>query len=86
MVVAGRMNAVPALSFLETNGLVCNSPDTLVIHQQCENVGVLDCDGACFPEFWVGDGVCDSGTATYLGNPLNMNCVSANFEGGDCSN
>jgi hypothetical protein len=39
-----------------------------------------DCDGICFPTYFIGDGTCDDGS-TFQSN---FNCVDYNFDGGDC--
>jgi len=50
---------------------------------------VLDCDGNCAPEFWIGDGYCDDGAYGIYGPdgevvPINLWCEELNFDEGDC--
>ena len=50
---------------------------------------ILDCDGNCGPDFWVGDGWCDDGAyAIYDENgevvPINFYCEEMNWDEGDC--
>lgn len=47
---------------------------------QCPFGQIPDCDGACQPANWVGDGVCDDGWAS----PGNFLCAQFNWDGGDC--
>ena len=45
----------------------------------CSPGDVLDCNGSCVSETWIGDGFCDD---PYEGKYLN--CVQLRFDGGDC--
>ena len=45
---------------------------------------VIDCDGNCAPAAWVGDGTCDDGTYSYVGNYINLDCSTHNYDDGDC--
>eukprot|EP01043_Picozoa_sp_COSAG02_P057787 COSAG02_NODE_7075_length_3196_cov_1.760736_1_plen_560_part_00 len=45
----------------------------------CSTGDVLDCNGSCVSETWIGDGFCDD---PYDGKYLN--CVELRFDGGDC--
>jgi hypothetical protein len=50
---------------------------------------MLDCDGNCAPESWIGDGYCDDGAyGIYDENsevvPINLWCDELNFDEGDC--
>ena len=50
---------------------------------------VLDCDGNCAPEFWIGDGWCDDGAYGIYGPdgevvPINLWCEELNWDEGDC--
>jgi hypothetical protein len=50
---------------------------------------MLDCDGNCAPESWIGDGYCDDGAyGIYDENsevvPINLWCEEINFDEGDC--
>ena len=50
---------------------------------------ILDCDGNCGPDNWVGDGYCDNGTYGIYGIdgsviPINFYCESINWDEGDC--
>lgn len=55
--------------------------------QDCNPCGwgaILDCNGNCAPEQWLGDNVCDDGWATHLGNPVDYSCVHYGTDEGDC--
>ncbi len=65
----GRINAFNSLS---------------LVAPQCPPGEIEDCNGNCFPEGWLGDGDCDSGTVTYGGNLIDLDCAALNFDGGDC--
>lgn len=41
---------------------------------------VQDCDGNCFPVYFIGDGTCDDGSAFQS----NFDCVQFSYDGGDC--
>lgn len=41
--------------------------------------GVLDCDGTCHPDAFIGDGYCDDGSTD-----ANFQCAQYNDDGGDC--
>jgi hypothetical protein len=41
---------------------------------QCPTGEILDCNGNCCPETWVGDGYCDDGTYAWNGIPIFLNC------------
>ena len=50
---------------------------------------ILDCDGNCSPDFWVGDGWCDDGAyGIYDENgevvPINLMCEELQWDLGDC--
>ena len=50
---------------------------------------ILDCDGNCAPDFWVGDGWCDDGAyGIYDENgevvPINLMCEELQWDLGDC--
>lgn len=44
----------------------------------------LDCNGNCSPDGWFGDGVCDDGSYSYLGHPVDYRCVEYDFDSNDC--
>ena len=46
-----------------------------------DTVYIEDCDGACYPASWVGDGECEDGTTPWGGN---FDCEAFGFDGGDC--
>jgi hypothetical protein len=50
----------------------------------CGDGNVPDCDGVCWPEFWIGDLVCDDGTDQPWGYP-NFDCDAFAFDAGDCA-
>jgi hypothetical protein len=41
----------------------------------------LDCNGICFPAYFIGDGTCDDGARF----DANFDCVAFNADGGDCA-
>lgn len=45
----------------------------------CEAWETADCVGVCIPATWVGDGVCDDGSAG-----VDFMCDAHGFDGGDC--
>ncbi len=49
----------------------------------CEEGDIPDCVGACWPELWVGDFVCDDGSVQVWGEP-DFDCELFAFDGGDC--
>ncbi len=51
---------------------------------QCPAGEIADCNGACAPETWVGDGYCDDGTYAWNGVPIFFNCEAFGNDGGDC--
>jgi len=48
--------------------------------RRCPFGEVKDCNNVCFPEYFVGDGSCDDGTAF----TSNFDCAEKDFDGGDC--
>lgn len=44
---------------------------------------VRDCNDACYPSTWIGDGNCDEGDPFPYGSP-DFNCAEFEFDGGDC--
>ena len=49
----------------------------------CPSDETEDCDGACWPEVWLGDGFCDDGTVYAWGDP-NFACEVHAWDLGDC--
>jgi hypothetical protein len=47
---------------------------------ECPFGEVSDCDGICYPSYFIGDGTCDDGSAFQS----NFDCVEYAFDGGDC--
>ena len=45
---------------------------------------ITDCNGNCAPQDWLGDELCDDGSYTWEGHPINFNCAQFNFDQGDC--
>ena len=43
-----------------------------------------DCNGNAFPEWWIGDGICDDGQYTYEGTIIYLDCPEFGYDGGDC--
>ncbi|MEC9390332.1 MAG: hypothetical protein VX944_09680, partial [Myxococcota bacterium] len=49
----------------------------------CTDAGdIEDCNGDCFPESWIGDGICEDGTTSWGGD---FDCAEFESDGGDCS-
>ena len=46
---------------------------------------VVDCSGQRAPVSWMGDGACDNGVYQHNGRWINLNCVEAMWDGGDCA-
>lgn len=46
----------------------------------CPGESINDCDGACWPATFVGDGACDDGVEVNA----NFDCADFDFDGGDC--
>ena len=51
----------------------------------CSSSEVIDCNGNCAPNYWVGDGSCDDGAYLYSGNYINLDCAQHNYDDGDCA-
>ena len=51
----------------------------------CPSGEMEDCYGSCAPITWLGDSICDQGTALYNGNYIYLDCASLNYDNGDCS-
>ena len=64
-------------------GTDCSVQDCTV--GACPAGEIADCNGACCPESWVGDGYCDDGAYTWNGIPIYLNCAEFNCDGGDCT-
>lgn len=64
--------------------------DTSIFTVSCDtadtgSLGVPDCNGACYPEAYIGDGaICDDGTLRPWGSP-DFSCAIFGYDGGDCS-
>jgi len=50
----------------------------------CSVFEMIDCNGNCVPQFYYGDGVCDSGNVTWNGNVIDLDCGTLYYENGDC--
>ena len=46
---------------------------------------VVDCIGQRAPKSWFGDGACDNGIYQHNNRWINLNCVAAQWDGGDCA-
>ena len=46
---------------------------------------VVDCNGQRAPKSWAGDGACDNGVYQHNGRWINLNCMEADWDGGDCA-
>ena len=53
--------------------------------EACDEGYIMDCNGNCAPEEWIGDGVCDNGDYESFGFPIYFNCSQFADDGGDCS-
>ncbi len=62
----------------------CDGVDATTGSGNCLITEVVDCNGSCAPDYWVGDGTCDQGNFTYGGNPIYLNCAQHNYDDGDC--
>jgi len=67
-----------------------NSGDTLIIETDLPSPGdtsacpwgeVVDCNGGCFPKYFLGDGTCDDGSTL----PANFDCDFWQEDRGDCA-
>ncbi len=58
--------------------------DTDLPPPECTGFDVNDCNGACYPSLWVGDGHCDDGTRYPYGSP-NFQCAAFDDDMGDCA-
>ncbi|MEZ7925108.1 MAG: trypsin-like serine protease [Flavobacteriales bacterium] len=52
----------------------------------CDDGYVLDCNGNCAYETWIGDGLCDDGSYAVGGVDIYFNCEEFGNDGGDCEN
>jgi hypothetical protein len=50
----------------------------------CDDGYVLDCNGNCAYETWIGDGLCDDGSYALGGVDIYFNCEEFDNDGGDC--
>jgi len=50
----------------------------------CSSTETADCNGICAPTSWLGDGYCDDGAYSYLGNDIYFDCAQFNNDNGDC--
>ena len=51
---------------------------------ECSDFEIVDCDGACVPANWLGDGYCDDGNYQYNGVFVDLSCAELDFDNGDC--
>ncbi len=61
----------------------CDGVDDIV-EVLCAEFEIEDCDGACVPANWLGDGYCDDGNYQYNGVYVNLACSELGFDDGDC--
>lgn len=59
------------------SGAFPEPPDTA----DCPFGEILDCDGICYPESYIGDGTCDDGSDFHS----NFDCVQFLYDDGDCT-
>jgi hypothetical protein len=64
----------------DTTGPTPPPDDTARDSAECPFGEVLDCDGVCYPAYFIGDGNCDDGSNFQS----NFDCVTYAFDGGDC--
>ena len=63
----------------------CDGVDQTTSTGGCSSTEIADCNGNCTPSNWLGDGICDQGSYTYMGNAIYLNCASLSYDNGDCS-
>ena len=63
----------------------CDGVDQTTSTGGCSSSEIADCNGNCAPSNWLGDGICDQGSYTYMGNAIYFNCANLSFDLGDCS-
>ena len=51
----------------------------------CAEGEVLDCNGVCAPESWLGDSYCDDGLYAYGSSYIDFFCEEWDYDSGDCS-
>eukprot|EP00958_Prasinococcus_capsulatus_P018512 scaffold2170_cov350-Prasinococcus_capsulatus_cf.AAC.1 len=54
---------------------------------ECSQSEVIDCNGFCAPQKWIGDGECENGSKQskqYYGIPIDLQCLTSAFDGLDC--
>ena len=51
----------------------------------CSSSELEDCNGNCAPDYWLGDGSCDDGAYSYMGNQIDLDCALYNNDDGDCT-
>ena len=56
-----------------------------IVQIECGEGEVVDCNGNCGPQSWLGDGYCDDETYVYEGNYIDFNCEEHDYDAGDCS-
>ena len=63
----------------------CDGSDATTGGGGCLSTEIVDCNGACAPDYWLGDGTCDQGQFTYGSNYIDLNCSLHSFDNGDCA-
>ena len=71
----------------EDNSTIYDMSDTsfAITLLECDEGEVVDCNGKCGPQSWLGDGYCDDETYVYEGNYIDYNCEEHDYDNGDCS-
>ena len=50
----------------------------------CDPNELVDCNGNCAPNNWVGDNYCDDGTYFLVEISIDLNCPTYDYDDGDC--
>ncbi|MEE2959526.1 MAG: agmatine deiminase family protein [Myxococcota bacterium] len=67
------------------NVTIVSNPPSTTVSSSCKSFEIEDCNGACAPREWKGDGYCDDERYIYDGQSINFNCAEHNQDVGDCS-
>ena len=69
-----------------TDSLALNYNENANVDNDSCQYPLLDCNGSDVTNItsWIGDGYCDDGVYSYLGNPVYFNCEEFNWDEGDC--
>ena len=69
-----------------TDSLALNYNENANVDNDSCQYPLLDCNGSDVTNItsWIGDGYCDNGIYSYLGNPVYFDCEEFNWDEGDC--